>query len=887
MNRTLETALRISTTTSGKEHVEQLKQALIGLGVGADTAGDMAEEAGKQIEALGGRRKAIADLEAAFRAMGLSEREAAQAAAETVKGLDAVGEKADKTKFSVDGLARQLAGLVTTGKIIEFARDSVEAYGQAEAAFRGLEAQAKYSGVSIGRAMDEANKLAEDGLIDVASASKALQNLLSRGYSIEQAVDTLNWLKDAAAFNRQANLSLADAVKNATEGLKNENSTLVDNAGVTKNVAKMWEEYANRLGIAATELTQAQKIEAEYQGIMQETQAQVGNAAKALEGYQGQAAAAAKASQDAAIQMGQALAPAATEVSRAQVWLIENGLKPMILWAKRTGTEFALMATQVGTVWDAIKRMDFSDLGKKLDANIALANEQMREYERQIKTNTLEIAKQAVEADKGGEVQARATRLVREAERLLDEQRKVNKKTLDDQLKAAEASVKVVQAENKEIERGLKIVADRAKGELALAQAKGSAYEITLAKNKVAEAEYQLASQQAEAQREEAEATLRAAQEKYALAKSRNDNVEAAARELDAAAKAYESSVLNALATEEEIAARKRLNLEIEDAIKRRQREAESAKAQAATVAAAWDIYNSETRGKLGSTQAFINQFGADLQAIGAGMTWHVNAMRKEFAALGPAAEDAFNTMLSGARDVFGPGGLLTTGPASPLAQMRDKMETVTEQSEAWVAKLNDAGASLADVDQAMRWLNTSTIPTYSNLHALGQERAQPLLDALDQARRRLADLRDSAADTLSTLRDELDELNANYDDIERRRAKQREEDIQAQLAAARAAGDQKTIADLTESLRLLKQINAARLEEAKRREAEAASSRNTTSPAPSTSGNATGGVSTTHRVVITLPAGGTQTVNMASSTDASTLAALLSQLSVDKLRAN
>lgn len=881
MNRNIETALRISTTTTGKENVEQLKQALIGLGVGADTAGDMAEEASKQIDALGQRRKAIADLEAAFRAMGLSEREAAQAAAETVKGMDAVGEKAKKTGINVDGLARQLAGLVTAGKILDFARDAVEAFGQAESAFRGLEAQAKYSGVAIGRALDEANKLAEDGLIDVASASKALQNLLSRGYSIEQAVDTLNRLKDAAAFNRQANVSLADAVVNATEGLKNENSTLVDNAGVTKNVAKMWEEYASRLGIAATELTQTQKIEAEYQGIMKETQAQVGNAAKALEGYQGQAAAAAKASKDAAIQMGQALAPAATELQKAKIGLIEYGLKPVILLFKAIGVEAGLAVRQIETVFSAIATLDFSGLWEKLNSNIAVAREQLQDYKNDLYANKLAIAEQARAAEAGGEAQAKATRLMREAERLLDEQRKVNKKTLDDQMKAAEASVKLVQAENKEIERGLKVIADRAKNELALAQAKGNTYEITLAKNKVAEAEYQIASQQAEAQREEAEAALRAAQEKYTLAKSRGDNVEAMARELDAAAKAYESSILNAEATEQEISAKKRLTLEIEAALKQRQREAESAKAQAATIAAAWDTYNSETRGKLGSTQAFINQFSADLQAIGAGMTWHVNAMRKEFAALGPAAEDAFNVMLSGARDVFGPGGLLTIGPASPLARMREQMKDVTDQSDVWIAKLNDAGASLADVDEAMRWLNLSTIPTYSNLHALGQERAQPLLDALDQARRRLADLRDAAADTLGSLRDELDELNANYDDIERRRAQQREEDIKAQLAAAQASGDRQAIADLEESLRLLRQINTERVKEAESRERTEKAGGTTTSR-----GDTSGGVSSTHKVVITLPGGRTQSVNMASAGDAGALAALLGQLQTDMMRA-
>ena len=65
-----------------------------------------------------------------------------------------------------------------------------------------------------------------------------------RGYSIDQIEQTMIALKDSSAFGRQASLSLGDAVQSATEGLKNENSIIVDNAGVTKNVAKMWEDYA-------------------------------------------------------------------------------------------------------------------------------------------------------------------------------------------------------------------------------------------------------------------------------------------------------------------------------------------------------------------------------------------------------------------------------------------------------------------------------------------------------------------------------------------------------------------------------------------------------------------------------------------------------------------
>lgn len=516
----LKTSLLIALQTTGEERVAKLRQSLLDLGLSADKAEDLAGGLDKEL-------KEIAD------------------------SAEKAGNKAGQSAIGIKGLATQLGGLVTAGAVLQFAKDSVESFARAESAFRGLESQAKHSGVSIGRALDEANKLAEDGLIDVASASKALQNLLSRGYSIEQAVDTLTRLKDAAAFNRQANLGLADAVVNATEGLKNENSTLVDNAGVTKNVAKMWEEYAKRIGVGATELTQAQKIEAEYQGIMRETEAQVGNAAKALEGYQGQAAAAAKASNDAAVQMGQSLVPAATAVSQAQIWLVENGLKPLILWAKGVGTEFAMTAAAIGTVMDAIKQMDFTDLGKKLDANVALANEQMRGYEKQLKTNTLEIAEQAREAEKLGKAGKQAGKEMADGA----DQAAAAAKQADAAFKALteqiQASARAASAENGLAQTSMRLAIEQAKTLYELAKAKGDTAGATAAKNKISELEIELSRLQAQAAIAEATATLELAQAKYKNAFATKQNVEAAEAELTAAGYNYAAKEVQSQITEE------------------------------------------------------------------------------------------------------------------------------------------------------------------------------------------------------------------------------------------------------------------------------------------------------------------------------------------------
>lgn len=144
------------------------------------------------------------------------------------------------------------------------------------------------------KSFGEANRFIQDyisdGLVPLNNAVTAYKNLAARGYSTEQIEKTMTALKDAAAFGRQASYSYGDAISTATEGLKNENSILVDNAGVTKNVAKMWEDYAKSIGTTTNALTQQQKIEAEVNGIMEETKWQTGDAAKYATTFAGRVA---------------------------------------------------------------------------------------------------------------------------------------------------------------------------------------------------------------------------------------------------------------------------------------------------------------------------------------------------------------------------------------------------------------------------------------------------------------------------------------------------------------------------------------------------------------------------------------------------------------------
>jgi phage-related protein len=227
------------------------------------------------------------------------------------------------------GIGFALGGLAI-GKLV---KDSLSAASELESAFVGLESILTGQGRSFSKAKAFINDYIQDGLIPLTDAITAYKNLAARGYNDEQIQQVMERLKDAAAFGRQSSYTLGEAVRTATEGLKNENSILVDNAGVTKNVSKMWDDYAKSIGKTRNQLTQAEKIQAEVNGIIQETQWQVGDAAKYADTYAGRLAALGKTLRDIKINLGNAFMPIVNTVLPV--------LQTLFNWLSRVTAAFA------------------------------------------------------------------------------------------------------------------------------------------------------------------------------------------------------------------------------------------------------------------------------------------------------------------------------------------------------------------------------------------------------------------------------------------------------------------------------------------------------------------------------------------------------------------
>lgn len=208
-----------------------------------------------------------------------------------LKNVDAQANTASsKISSTLSKIGKAVAVAFSVTAIVKFGKECLNVATETSNAWIGLNSILVGQGKNFQQAQKFINDYISDGLVPLNNAVTTYKNLAARGYNSEQIEKTMMALKNAATFGRQSTYSLGEAVQTASEGLKNENSILVDNAGVTKNVAKMWEDYAKSIGKTTNQLTQQEKIQAEVNGILEETKFQSNDAAIYTSTYSGKLA---------------------------------------------------------------------------------------------------------------------------------------------------------------------------------------------------------------------------------------------------------------------------------------------------------------------------------------------------------------------------------------------------------------------------------------------------------------------------------------------------------------------------------------------------------------------------------------------------------------------
>jgi len=222
--------------------------------------------------------------------------------------------------ISLPGFRRSLGAIRNQILVLTFATqglrkvfsEAFQSSRQMESALRGLGSVSLNTGNIMGVAEEKAKNLASSGLLTVSEASAGLKNLLSAGFGLPEATKMMNTLTDAASFNRQGTLKLGEAVVGATQGIKNQNSIMVDNAGITKNLSIMYKEYAAQIGTTMGKLDEAQKRQAILNGIQKEGAVFAGDSAKVLGTMEGALAQFNVTAFNAAAALGDVMQPAIT-----------------------------------------------------------------------------------------------------------------------------------------------------------------------------------------------------------------------------------------------------------------------------------------------------------------------------------------------------------------------------------------------------------------------------------------------------------------------------------------------------------------------------------------------------------------------------------------------
>lgn len=295
------------------------------------------------------------------------------------RGLAAMTGKVQTFGNTLKKISGVVAVAFGTAALIRFSKESVKAASALNDAWIGLESIVSGQGKSFSKAKDFINDYISDGLVPLENAVTAYKNLAARGYSTEQIEQLMRALKDSASFGRQSSYTLGQAVQTATEGLKNENSILVDNAGVTKNVSVMWREYAQSIGVGEKSLTLAQRRQAEVNGILKETRFQTGDAAKLVNTYSGQIAMLGYNFQQLKVKVGNALIPIAQAVLPSINAIIAGLTRLADVFAQVTAMLFgksAQVTAATGIASSAASAADATDGLAEATANAGNASKQ-------------------------------------------------------------------------------------------------------------------------------------------------------------------------------------------------------------------------------------------------------------------------------------------------------------------------------------------------------------------------------------------------------------------------------------------------------------------------------------------------------------------------------
>lgn len=233
-----------------------------------------------------------------------------------------------------------------------------------------------------------------------------------------------------------------------------------------------------------------------------------------------------------------------------------------------------------------------------------------------------------------------------------------------------------------------------------------------------------------------------------------------------------------------------------------------------------------------------------------------VSGNRAMFKELSDDAAKAFDAMLERSTFVNQSVSNFFTAFTKGVLELQRVQASQSSAADDLTERLNvQRGTTVALVQEAVRAAQAFKFVDSQRLDALNE--------AIENARSRLRGLRDDAASTVSSLRDELDRLRGNEDAIDQRRRDAQRAELQAQIKEAEEFRDRETVAALQRGLQYLNEIDQVKAQQAR------AEGRTPTAPAATASNDAN---RSTRKVSVEFRVGGGSATGLFEETDADRL---------------
>ena len=180
--------------------------------------------------------------------------------------------KVVKTAFAVAGAAAVLGFVAALAKATDGANETRKA-------MMGLESTTKAFGQNFEDANKSVKELYSDGLMPLDKSIRGFKNLLSVGFSVEEAMQLSKSLKDIGAFNNVVG-DLGQAYEDSTKGLKTGSMELIENIGLTQRLSTVMKNANVDMSNGIDITNNAAQRRAVYNAILAEGAKFEGNAAK-------------------------------------------------------------------------------------------------------------------------------------------------------------------------------------------------------------------------------------------------------------------------------------------------------------------------------------------------------------------------------------------------------------------------------------------------------------------------------------------------------------------------------------------------------------------------------------------------------------------------------